>query len=333
MRVDPVRRGDHQRAERERERQPDQDQRRQHVEVDQPGRAAGIAHSPRPLRHPGQAPGIQYRMGTGRLYTRHRYLVVTSANPYPLGGLTSSTPYSFYVRKLCVPGSDSSVRTGPFSFSTNCNPPVTTGTGGSRCGPGTVSLSASASQPGATINWYIASTGGTSIANGSPFVTPSIAISTTYYAASSNGVAENLSSPTIGASEFFTASAGWGIRFTASQTATIDSVTIKARHSTTPGPATMQILITDLTDVVLYSGITHAFSVTATATEYRIPANITVAPGDYKMVMTSTGINQLVRESSGVTFPYTGPSGAISITAGANGTGTAQTTSAYYWSL
>ena len=279
----------------------------------------------------GSAPQYSIEWGPAGFTPGTGTFVTTSANPYPLGSLNPSTPYSFYVRKLCVPGSDSSFRTGPFSFATNCNPPVTTGTGGSRCGPGTVSLSASASQAGATINWYAAAAGGTPIASGSPFVTPSISATTTYYAASTNGVAENLSSPTIGTSEFFTASAGWGIRFTASQTATIDSVTVKARHSTTPGPATMQILITDLTDAVIYSGITHSFSVTSTATEFRIPVNVTVVPGDYKMVMTSTGINQLIRESSGVTFPYTGSSGAISITAGANGTGTAQTTSSYYW--
>jgi hypothetical protein len=279
----------------------------------------------------GTAPQYSIEWGPAGFTPGTGTFVTTSLNPYPLGSLTPSTAYQFYVRKLCVPGSDSSFRAGPFSFSTNCNPPVTTGTGGSRCGPGTVSLTASSSQPGATINWYTAASGGTAIGNGSPFVTPSISATTTYYAASANGAPENLSAPTIGSSEFFTASTGWGIRFTANQPAVIDSVTVKARHSTTPGPATMQILITDLTDAVIYSGITHNFSVTSTATEYRIPVNVAVSPGDYKMVMTSTGINQLVRESSGVTFPYTGPSGAISITAGANGTGTAQTTSAYYW--
>lgn len=293
--------------------------------------ATGITINSANLGWTGSAPQYSIEWGPAGFTPGTGTLVTTSVNPYPLGGLTPATPYSFYVRKLCVPGSDSSVRTGPFSFATNCDPPVTTGTGGSRCGPGTVTLSASASQPGATIKWYTIATGGIPIASGSPFVTPSIAATTTYYAAASNGVAENLGSPTIGTSEFFTASAGWGLRFTASQAATIDSVTIKARHSSTPGPATMQVLITDLSDVVLYSGTTHNFSVTSTATEYRIPVNITVVPGDYKMVMTSMGINQLVRESSGVTFPYTGASGAIAITAGANGTGTAQTTSAYYW--
>ena len=293
--------------------------------------ASNITINSADLGWTGTAPQYSIEWGPAGFTPGTGTMITTSANPYPLGSLNPASPYSFYVRKLCVPGSDSSFRTGPFSFVTNCNPPVTTGTGASRCGPGTVSLSASASQTGATINWYAAATGGLPIATGSPFVTPSISATTTYYAASSNGAPELLSSPTIGTSEFYTATAGWGLRFTATQTATIDSVTIKARHSTTPGPATMQILITDLTDAVIYSGITHSFAVTSTATEYRIPVNVTVAPGDYKMVMTSTGINQLVRESSGMTFPYTGASGAISITAGANGAGTAQTTSSYYW--
>jgi hypothetical protein len=137
-------------------------------------------------------------------------------------------------------------------------------------------------------------------------------------------------SPTIGSSTFFTASTGWGLRFTVNNAVTINSVKIKASNSSA-GAASMQIRITDLADVNVYTGPVHNFTIGTVLAEEVIPVNILVAPGDYKMVMTSTGINALVRESSGVTFPYTAVSNAVSITAGANGTGTAQTTSAYYW--
>ncbi|WP_291134822.1 T9SS type A sorting domain-containing protein [Flavobacterium sp. UBA7663] len=51
-----------------------------------------------------------------------------------------------------------------------------------RCGTGTVDLSATPSA-GATINWFAAATGGASLASGNLFTTPSISATTTYYAA------------------------------------------------------------------------------------------------------------------------------------------------------
>lgn len=59
---------------------------------------------------------------------------------------------------------------------------VTATVPGARCGTGTVDLSATPSA-GATINWFAAATGGTSLASGNLFTTPSISATTTYYAA------------------------------------------------------------------------------------------------------------------------------------------------------
>lgn len=58
-------------------------------------------------------------------------------------------------------------------------PSAPTASGGSRCGTGTVSLSATGCA--GTYNWYAAATGGASLGTGSPFTTPSIATTTTYY--------------------------------------------------------------------------------------------------------------------------------------------------------
>lgn len=59
-------------------------------------------------------------------------------------------------------------------------PSAPTITPGERCGAGTVSLSAVGCL-GGTLNWYSVSSGGTSIGTGSPFTTPSISATTTYY--------------------------------------------------------------------------------------------------------------------------------------------------------
>ncbi|MFZ4521892.1 MAG: hypothetical protein ACOYNC_09310, partial [Bacteroidales bacterium] len=58
--------------------------------------------------------------------------------------------------------------------------PVITGTSaGSRCGPGAVTLSATASA--GTISWYTALTGGSSIATGPSYTTPGLSSSATYF--------------------------------------------------------------------------------------------------------------------------------------------------------
>ncbi|MFZ4058406.1 MAG: beta strand repeat-containing protein [Ferruginibacter sp.] len=62
------------------------------------------------------------------------------------------------------------------------NPVLTSATGASKCGPGEVSLSASTSTPGAIINWYASSSGGSVLGTGTTF-SPYVTGSTTYYAA------------------------------------------------------------------------------------------------------------------------------------------------------
>jgi hypothetical protein len=211
------------------------------------------------------------------------------------------------------------------------NPQITSTTPNYRCGAGSVVLGATASGS-ATVNWYENATGGTSIAIGNSFTTPVLSSTTTYYVSASEGSGGsiNVASPSIGTSTFITTTAGWGLRFTVNNPLTINTVTIRA-SATTAGTATIQIKVTDLSDVVLFSGTSHSFSITTSLADYLIPVNIAVPIGNYKMVMTYSGINNMVRESTGVSFPYNSPGNEVSITAGANGSGTAQTTSAYYW--
>ncbi|MGB5270632.1 MAG: gliding motility-associated C-terminal domain-containing protein, partial [Eudoraea sp.] len=63
----------------------------------------------------------------------------------------------------------------------NLSPTITSTTPGERCDTGTVTLGATSSSGTATINWYAAATGGTSLGSGTSFTTPSISTTTTYY--------------------------------------------------------------------------------------------------------------------------------------------------------
>lgn len=60
-------------------------------------------------------------------------------------------------------------------------PALPTTTGASRCGPGSVTLSASGAPVGATYNWYTASTGGTPFHAQPTYATPTLSTTTTYY--------------------------------------------------------------------------------------------------------------------------------------------------------
>ncbi|RZJ73542.1 PKD domain-containing protein [Flavobacterium sp.] len=64
-------------------------------------------------------------------------------------------------------------------------PTITATTPNSRCGTGSVTLSATASA--GAISWYSQPSGGTSLGSGASFATPSIAATTTYYVEVSNG--------------------------------------------------------------------------------------------------------------------------------------------------
>lgn len=68
----------------------------------------------------------------------------------------------------------------------NTLPTIASTTPGSRCGTGTVTLSASSSDMMAFLSWYNASTGGSLVGSGNSFTTPSISATTTYYVQATN---------------------------------------------------------------------------------------------------------------------------------------------------
>ncbi|MCX6287568.1 MAG: gliding motility-associated C-terminal domain-containing protein [Bacteroidetes bacterium] len=76
----------------------------------------------------------------------------------------------------------SSASTALFTAVFTTTPPEATGHDSTRCGPGTVELSATV-PPGLTVDWYDSITGGNLLLQGSPaFVTPFLSVTTIYYA-------------------------------------------------------------------------------------------------------------------------------------------------------
>ncbi|MCC6635275.1 MAG: hypothetical protein IT251_07220, partial [Chitinophagaceae bacterium] len=101
-------------------------------------------------------------------------------SPYTVG--TDITQTMYYQAILSC---DASTVTSTEDTATLNNPLISTSTPGSRCGPGTVNLSATGT--GSGINWYANPTGGVALGSGNSFTTPFISTTTTFYAAANNG--------------------------------------------------------------------------------------------------------------------------------------------------
>lgn len=187
--------------------------------------------------------------------------------------------------------------------------PVTTG------GNGTVGSKVTLSATGsATLNWYSTSTGGTSLATGSTYVTPPLSTTTNYYVESD--VTQSVQSIGMAAKGttggYYTSTAKQGEVFNALTAFTLKSVTVYANTT-----ASRTIFLVDNTGKVIDSLVTSIKSGTQSVTlNFHVP----VGTG-YTLVCSSN--NSLWRETKGPSYPYT-VSGVASITASTAG-------SAYYY--
>ena len=200
---------------------------------------------------------------------------------------------------------------------------VTSTQGASRCGTGSVSLQATVS--GGSLNWYDAPTGGTLVGTGSPFATPVIASTTSFYAgadAISPVVTVGKVSP---ASTTNTTLSNYGMVFTT--LAAVKIISVDVFPATTAG--TMNIALYNSSQALIYGPVAYSFPAGSGTTPHTVTLNFDVPAGTgYRLLITSMSGGNLVRESSGSTYPYT--STYLNITSGATSlTGTS--TTAYYW--
>jgi parallel beta-helix repeat protein len=193
------------------------------------------------------------------------------------------------------------------------NPAITAAPNGFTCGPGTVQLNASAT-PGSTISWFDVPTGGTAIATGSSFTTPSITSNTTYYVQASTGGGVGQVGP-VGPSAVGTGAGGgtaaaittYHMAFDVLQPTTLISVDI---YPTAAVGSAGTITIQNAASATIAS-VPYVTTVTGGATPQTVVLNVPLAAGTgYKMGQLAPAIN-LFRNTSGAVYPYT--SSAINI--------------------
>jgi hypothetical protein len=219
----------------------------------------------------------------------------TSANPPAI----NVTTY-YRLRVTCsagVPGYSNTL-----TITVN-NPQILTTTPASRCGTGTLTLGAT-SNPGTTISWYAAASGGASLGTGTSYVTPSLSTTTTYYAEAtytgSNGTCGPVS-PTSQGGTISTQLTSWEVYFNVLQATTLVSVDV---FPLAIGEASTLEIYNSSNTVV--AAIPYTTTVAGGATAQTIPINVSLPAGNGYYLYASAGIppTGLTRNISGATYPY-----------------------------
>lgn len=233
---------------------------------------------------------------------------------YTTPTLTSTTYYKLKI------SSGANLCSEPIKTIIVNNPQITGTTPGSRCGTGTVTLGATSN--GSTISWYDTPSGGTAIGTGSPFVTPVISSTTSYWVGAGSGASSVYVGmiPTI----FGTSGSGtttYGLKFDALAPFTLTSVDIYA-HSTTSTPGSVVVSVINTSGTVLHTANVNVngYDQTIALVPQTISLNFNIQPEmGLRLVMTSkTGITGLMFQPSAQSpypFPYTLP-GVVSILCG-----------------
>jgi hypothetical protein len=258
----------------------------------------------------------------------------------PTGGLSLGTGTSYttpsiststtYYVDATANGCTTSSRTA-VTATVNSIPTISGTTPASRCGAGSVTLGATASA--GTVNWYAASIGGTPLATGNTYPTPSLTATTTYYVdATNNGcttAARTAVTATINAIPSILSTTPGSRCGTGSVTlgATASAGTINWYSSPSGGSslgtgtsfATPSITLTTTYFVdATASGCTTAARTAVTATVTPLPTITGITPG------SRCGIGNVTlgaTSSSGTVNWYAAASGGTSL-----GTGTSFTT-------
>jgi len=232
--------------------------------------------------------------------------------------LTSTTYYRAQVR--CNTGTATS---GVSTITVN-NPLVaTTNTPVAACAGSTATLTATASA-GSSVRFFSAATGGTALASttAGSYTTPVLTASTTYYAEAYSGGQES-----VGAAAFTstgqTPQTGGALYFTATAPVTIASVTVYLNAGQVAGTVTIALRTGSSTTGAIVNSQNIAFAVPAGpatgVAPYVVPLNYQVpAAGAYALHLSSATQGGLLRDNAGANpngYPYTAPSGNVSITA------------------
>jgi len=193
---------------------------------------------------------------------------------------------------------------------------------------GTANLTATASS--GTVKWYSVPTGGTLLSTGGSYTTPALSANATYYCAANSGnTDETAGMPTCTGTYEYT-SINYGIIFNITKQITLNSVTVFP-----VGSADVVIALQNSSGVELFA--TGSIATNGNGNQAKVLNlggwSVPVGTG-YRLVLKSYTLGGgddgtgLVYSSG--SYPYTSPSGAVSVTSGWYGTGTTSSNYHFY---
>ena len=189
---------------------------------------------------------------------------------------------------------------------TTTNTPVTV------CSGNTATLTATA-PAGTTLRFFDALTGGTALGTGSSFTTPALTASRQYFVEAASVVTESAGRQAPAATTSTTPS-DYGLVFNANTAFTLTSVDVYP----TAAAGTLVVQVQDNTGTLI-PGLTASVAIPAgnstTPTAYTVPLNFSIPAGTGMRLIAVSGPS-LVREAALGGFPYTSPSGNVSVTNG-----------------
>ncbi len=235
----------------------------------------------------------------------------TSTQTNPVHTYLQNGIYTVKLRAINCKGKDSLVMTNYITIDMPVQPVVTDA---SKCGPGTLALSASGS---GTVKWYDVPSGGNPIDTGNTYTTPSLANTTTYYV--TNSITPPLEyvgkTDSSGGGDMYT-NIAYYLQFDCTSPVILKSVKV---YASTAGNRTIEVRGADGNPL----SPAQSATINIPQGESRINLNFTIPTGSGLSLRCTTTPN-LFRNSGGITYPYD-LNGKITIT------GTNATSLRYYF--
>jgi hypothetical protein len=231
--------------------------------------------------------GLNYQWYSNTLANNFGGTSLNSANGAQTNTYTPQASASGTLYYYCVITGTCGIVTSAVSgaFVVNQIPVITTTNPGSQCGPGSLTISATASI--GTIYWYAASTGGTSLATGPTFTTPVLSATTTYYVEAFNNGCPSATRTPVVATIIPVASltAGGGGTYCSGSTINLTSSGTNVSNQYWQGPN--NFYSTDANPVI--SSATSAMSGTYTITASSVSGVNLIYNGDFEAGNVSFG--------------------------------------------
>jgi trimeric autotransporter adhesin len=222
--------------------------------------------------------------------------------------LLTQTTY-FRARTSC----NTNVATSNVVTVTVSNPQVTTTNSPVAVCEGSAATLTASSPAGTTLRYYDSATSSTVLGTGASFTTPALTASRQYFVAAVSGSTETVGRTAPAATSNTTASS-YGLVFNAGSPFTLTSVEVYP--TSTAGNLVVQVQ--DNTGTLI-PGLTATVAIPAgnstTPVAFTVPLGFNI-PAGTGLRLIAVSSPSLVRETSGATYPYTSPSGNVSITSG-----------------